>query len=574
MRTRSFGHAALFARGFGFAGRGHLTVVLKVSGSFDPATGEVAWSQSASIVSGERSVRDRPGASLEHASDVALFVPRAEVMVMGHAHAQGGPAEEVIVGLDLIRAGTPVFSKSLRVMGDRKAEPGKPMPRPAPFEVMPLSYERSFGGRSNPVNPVGVGEELGPDGLLVVPNLLPLEGHAQVAPIGFGPISSAWPFRASRRGSVSQEDLANQSWVDLPPGFDQGFFQAAPPDQATADLWGGDLIVLRGMHPTLPVMRLVVPPVAATGLLAMPRGERRLLSLRLDTIFISAASCSCEFLFRTNTPFNRADLETAFVAGALHPVGVPFAFPHSFEEEAPVGRPRAFFGTDVIELPVGGLGLPDLALRGMPAPQEHDPDAGPKTMVFADAHDATDDAGPRTVLFEDVRAGAFVDEPSPKTMIFDEETTQGLPVEGSKFSSTLVVELEAAPASLPFANRSKPATRGASVEAPPGSPWALTSAPAPKPVAAPSERTLLDLEAKNLLAAAAPEEAPAPPDPAPPSMPTSSKRRATESKRKKVSSVWREDPPEAKVPVSAPKAPAPPPKADLSRHLYRKAKRP
>lgn len=571
MRVRSFGSCAVFARGFGFANRGHLTVILKASGCFDPVTGEVSWSASSSIVSGERPARNRAGASLEHASDVALFVPRAEVMVMGHAHApESGPVEESIVGLDLVRAGVPVFSKSLRVTGDRRGDPRGSLPPPTPFDVMPLVYERSPGGRSSGANPVGVGEDLSADGTLTLPNITALDSRAPHVPLGFGPIASTWPIRSQRRGTVTAEELENQSWVDLPPGFDQSYFQAAPPDQTAADLWGGDVVQLRGMNSAMPTMRMVVPLVAATGLLVMPRGERRLLALRLDTIFVSAASCSCEFLFRTNTAFDRRDLESAFVAGALHPVGVPFVFPHSFDESAPPGRSKAIFGTDVIELPKA-LSFEEPS----PATVVFD-DEPPRTMIFEEPPPRTvifdaDSEPPRTVIF---------DEPAPpRTMVFE------VPAQEHKFSSTMVVELEAAPPSLPFENRRPPPARGAAVEAPPGSPWASTR-PTPAPTAIDDEHTQPERErtltiepedTKTDLIERKPVSEPkvelAPIESAPQSIPTSSRRRSSDPKRKKVSSVWREDPPAPKSVEKPVAAPQPPPKTDLSRHLYRKGKR-
>ena len=171
----------------------------------------------------------------------------------------------------------------------------------------------------------------------------------------------------------------------------------------------------------------------------------------------------------------------------------------------------------------------------------------------------------------------FEADEGPRTMVF-EEMPLPLGAQEHKFSSTAVVELDSAPPSLPFENRAKPA-RGAVVEAPPGSPWAKPSASHP-PVDIQDDKTLPVLEGEDPILEEKIREivepkAMAPVD-VPVSIPASSLRRAEDSKRKKVSSVWREDPPEARAPKPAatPVAPVPPPpKTDLSRQLYRKAKR-
>ena len=527
LRTQAFGAASVCARGFTFGGRGHLTVIVKAAGTFDPETGEVTLRSEPFIVNDERTVRDNPLGSLEHASDIALFVPSAEVLVTGVAHALGEQAvSEMTVGLELLRAGHPVLSKSLKVTGDRRGAPGT-QPDPAPFTQMPIVYERSFGGMTNRSNPVGVGEEVGADRMVKFPNFSPADGKWTEYPAGFGPIASVWPLRRARRGALSHADAHGLSWIELPQGFDQSFFQAGPPDQWTGDIWGGDVVLLHRMNAELETMRLVVPYYQAAAMLALPRGERRLLSLRLDTVFISAASQSCEFLFRTNTPFDRRDWDQSVVAGAIHPLGIPFVFPDRLDptggvDDNAINRPRTFQGTEILE-PQGGGQFGSIA---------------------------------------DLKRHS---EPPPTAVIPQEQ----------KFSSTVVVELEAAPQSLPFAARTRQrSTRSA--EAPPGSPWARPSATSAPPA--------IDLnEPADPLGAtvnlpdgpAKPEDAPLdlPPkleqplpvisrseEPAPPKQPVP-----------KAGPLWREDPP---APV-APKAAPPPaaPKADLSKHLYKKIKR-
>jgi hypothetical protein len=145
-----------------------------------------------------------------------------------------------------------------------------------------------------------------------------------------------------------------------------------------------------------------------------------------------------------------------------------------------------------------------------------------------------------------------------------------------KFSSTVVVELEAAPPSMPFAARTR-ARPTRSVEAPPGSPWArpsTTSVPAPDFIELPDPLgatvNLPDGPAKPTIDDPVPEALPKrelpipelsrPEPPEPPKQPPP-----------KVGPLWREDP---AVPAPSRVTPPPPaPKADLSKHLYKKIKR-
>jgi hypothetical protein len=283
------------------------------------------------------------------------------------------------------------------------------------------------------------------------------------------------------------------------------------------------------MNPEFETMRLEVPYYQAAAMLMLPRGERRLLSLRLDTVFISTASQSCEFLFRTNTPFDRRDWDQSILTGTIHPLGVPFVFPDRLDPTGGVddnahNRPRTLQGTEILE-PKGAAG----------------------------EYGSLADFKPHS-------------EPPPTAVLAQEQ----------KFSSTVVVELEAAPPSMPFAARTR-ARPTRSVEAPPGSPWArptATSAPPPEFIepADPLGATvnLPDGPAKPTIIEPMPEALPKREQPIPelsrPEPPELPKQPPSKAKP-----LWREDP---AAPVPSRVTPPPPaPKADLSKHLYKKIKR-
>ncbi|ATB38379.1 hypothetical protein CYFUS_003813 [Cystobacter fuscus] len=175
--------------------------------------------------------------------------------VTGHAWApQGKPTKEGVVGL---RVGS--CRKVARVFGPRVWQQGllgvKPS-APQAYERMPLRWERSVGGASEPRNPVGCG--LYASAKEAVDRPLPnvedverlLESPTQkLAPVGFGPVARHWE---PRRGYAGTYDV---QWVERraplwPKDFDERFFQAAAPGLNVASgLKGGEEVVLEGFSP-------------------------------------------------------------------------------------------------------------------------------------------------------------------------------------------------------------------------------------------------------------------------------------------------------------------------------------
>jgi hypothetical protein len=165
-----------------------------------------------------------------------------------------------------------VFTKTLQVIGDRywygHAISGLHATPPEPFESVPITYERAFGGadtthrdyrhhRFHRQNLVGVGIHSNSDPAVVVgkklPNVQPFDRVVSTwgettDTIGFGFISPQWLPRLSYAGTYNQE------WLDgrypLPPvDFDERFHQAAPEDQQLSAIRGGEEFSLRHMHP-------------------------------------------------------------------------------------------------------------------------------------------------------------------------------------------------------------------------------------------------------------------------------------------------------------------------------------
>lgn len=191
-----------------------------------------------------------PGFSAPYCeADFALRKRSCDILLQGSAYApQGRPAARVPVGLRIGK-----WSKSFMVVGDRvwQAGAGGIAPStPQSFAVMPLSYDRAFGGvdRHDPEparhaafarNPVGRGfhRQLRHDWLDGTPLPNTEERHQPVtapdedyAPMAFGPIGRGWEPRY-RYGGTYDQKWREVHFPFLPPDFDDRYYQAAPADQ-------------------------------------------------------------------------------------------------------------------------------------------------------------------------------------------------------------------------------------------------------------------------------------------------------------------------------------------------------
>jgi hypothetical protein len=193
--------------------------------------------------------------------------PRCDVVLLGSAYApQGRPAERVTVSL---RVG-PV-NKRFDVVGDRgwlADMLGVAPAAPQPFQVMPITYDRAFGGvdNLNPdpethtaffANPVGRGFYPRSKGRPIDGKPMPnteeqgrpvTDPEESYAPMSFGPVGRGWQPRIQYAGTY------DQNWIDnifpfLPSDFDDRAYQCAPPDQQMDHLRGGEEVVLVNLTP-------------------------------------------------------------------------------------------------------------------------------------------------------------------------------------------------------------------------------------------------------------------------------------------------------------------------------------
>ena len=268
--------------------------------------------------------------SIRYEADIALEKPLVDVLLNGDAYARGGrPATSVPVRLSVgdIR-------KELLVTGDRSASD---MAAPAPFVSMPIVYERAFGGTAvsgddppkyavDRRNPIGIGFRGARSADAAVrselPNIEYLRSRMSSASdtvevAGFGAVGRGWTPRIEHAGTYDDAWL-KQRWPLLPADFDAKHYQAAPADQQSASLQGGEAVQLVNLTPDgLWEFRL---PVVTVPLLLMFSDRSKRLRLRLDTVMLEPS------LGRVTMTL-RASIRTARNRGALREIVVGYRSP-------------------------------------------------------------------------------------------------------------------------------------------------------------------------------------------------------------------------------------------------------
>jgi hypothetical protein len=264
-----------------------------------------------------------PGFSAPTAeSDYAPHKPFCDVLVYGSAHAPSRPAARVRVTL---RVGK-VF-KSFIVVGDRHYQRqliGLGASAPRPFMVMPITYDRAFGGvdrngtreETFRQNPAGVGYHpiSSPSAIegKPVPNTEPPgdpapDPRGSASALGFGAVGRGWLPRAGFAGTYDQRWL-DERFPFLPDDFDTRYHQAAPPDQQIPYPRGGEEIALENLTPggvcsfRLPDLSLPVE-VSSKG---RPRVSAQAAP---DTIVLTPDEGLLSITFRASFPLARDLLE-------------------------------------------------------------------------------------------------------------------------------------------------------------------------------------------------------------------------------------------------------------------------
>lgn len=264
-----------------------------------------------------------PGlSSPKYEVDFALRKSRCDLLLNASAHAPGG--REVRRVEAAVRVGS--WSKSLAVVGDRVWEasgPGIGSSSPIPFSVMPITYDRAFGGTDCAhrdaskhsaylVNPVGRGfhsqnvkEWI--DGT-PLPNTEEIDQPVSwidgaYKPMAFGPIGRQWQPRVGYAGTYDQH------WIDnvfpfLPADFDERYYQSAPEDQQLQIPLGEQEVSLLNLTPD-GARTFTLPHFVAPVHVFPKRGEQEDLFAVADTIILEPDLNRLTMTWRVARPLRR-----------------------------------------------------------------------------------------------------------------------------------------------------------------------------------------------------------------------------------------------------------------------------
>lgn len=255
----------------------------------------------------------RPGeSSIRAPSDVALVKPATDVLLTGSAYAPGG---RPVTWMDVTLSAGPL-AKTVRVFGDRVWRDGATVTAtaPAPFERMPLVWERAYGGtdqaaghpRGEPRNPVGAGFRA-PDGEkrldgLPLPNLEDpgepvLDWKDAPPPAAFAPVAPHWLPRRAFAGTYDEAWQSGRAPY-LPRDFDPRFFQLAPPGLVAPGYFqGGETVDVTGATPAGRLtFRLPRIPVEVEYALD---NRKETPPVHLDTVLIEPDAARVVLVWRT-----------------------------------------------------------------------------------------------------------------------------------------------------------------------------------------------------------------------------------------------------------------------------------
>jgi uncharacterized protein YjbI with pentapeptide repeats len=261
--------------------------------------------------------------SVRYESDFAWLKPRADLLLVGTAHAPGGKPVPVFPAT--FRVGNK--TKSVGVIGPRRWEKNWLTWRPSepePLTRLELRYENSFGGPKFPTNPVGRGFAETTDGtgakLWPMPNLEDpahlIESNSQrPPPAGFGPLNRTWAERHGKLGTYKGA-YRKTRWPWFPEDFDWTHFNAAPPDmQLEGYLRGDESLVLENLHPQLARYESKLPGLRVRSFVHRRNGANSgalsfdEIDMKLDTLWVDMEAEKLVLVWRGWTAVSSEDYE-------------------------------------------------------------------------------------------------------------------------------------------------------------------------------------------------------------------------------------------------------------------------
>jgi hypothetical protein len=272
-----------------------------------------------------------PGkSSLKYASELHIGKPSTDVVLKGTAWPSAGRSESELVTLTVAER-----RKSVRVFGDRTWSGLKRPSHPAPFESMPLVYERAFGGAipdpndperaiAEERNPVGVSFKGKRDESVMVGQKLPnLEDPAQLLanmsdvppPACFSFVAPSWmPRRAL--GGTYDANWQKKRAPYLPNDFQPRFFNAACPEMIfDRFLQGGEQVSLFGASQSGPLQFAL--PRCALRIEIKIAGRTERPPVRLETVLIEPDDNRLSLTWRAELTCDKQALKVEEIAVQL-----------------------------------------------------------------------------------------------------------------------------------------------------------------------------------------------------------------------------------------------------------------
>ena len=300
------------------AGRRRATVVVKAT-FFLVRGGPMRLVNPAPILLGDQHHENNSERSVAAPSDMAPYLPRGEVVLTGHAHAQT-PSPMVPVRLTVV-GNRPLVDKTLQVFGERLWLEGDQLTAPVPFTRLPLRYERGATGPAGyEENPVGMVKAVGQP----APNVV--DPQDQDACAGFGAISGRWPTRKRLLRNLDASVL-DQSEPALPDTFAWSYFHVAPPDQRCPFFEGSEWIVLEGLHPEFQRFESQLPSALGQArVYSTAHSEFEAVQMFADTLWIDSDRSLCCVSWRGNFEVQQ-DVSPLQIFAGLEMPGRPVPWP-------------------------------------------------------------------------------------------------------------------------------------------------------------------------------------------------------------------------------------------------------
>lgn len=272
--------------------RGQSRIGLSVIVAVDASSGQA-------VLAPDSQLWDVAEQCFETGGVIDMGIPKVhpEFLVSGHAYTHFQEDKtRCLVGVQVNDK-----QKELLVIGDRYSIDGR-LSDPQPFDTMPLSWTRAYGGEGHPNNPLGKGaQETLVDGIRthLMPNiewphrLITNIQDKKIQTAGFGARDISWPVRFNKVGTYSKGWL-EQDFPGFLPDMDPTLFNAAMDDQIWFDAHHFPSEVefaVSHMHPSLPIWRGTVPMFTGRCLLQLqaqdelePRWHD--VSLKLKTLWL------------------------------------------------------------------------------------------------------------------------------------------------------------------------------------------------------------------------------------------------------------------------------------------------